>query len=238
VHRMIIFLRRKKFIPTEQELQNMLASLGFDCGKQPTTSQIAAAKKKEADAQAQDQALTDQLNGLVKTANEQVFADFVAGAQKACHSGADPDQRLRDVRERLKFSDYFYSVGADATKNLKDSPYRSVFVAQGDAYGAYMMNMLGREHLVSLAGALGLVDESTDKDGRLNVNCSDGITCLYVPVDSPPAKKMRQYQAKYKAMTSAQRAARACEDVDALAAPAGGDDATTGAEKTNAGSAE
>ncbi|MGZ3655542.1 MAG: hypothetical protein ACXVB9_00500 [Bdellovibrionota bacterium] len=221
VRRLMIYLKQKKYAPSEQGLQNMLSQLGFSCGKQPTKTQIADTKAAEEKRQQLAKRQMDLANSLTIAKDNQIRDAFLTDVRDICAKKSPAESRLKELQARVDMSAYFYSLSEDDQKKISEiQPGTSSWSSITDVEANNVDKIISNDHFASMLAAMGLVDtETTSVTGKVHVNKLENDMlneAMYANADSAGGKKLAQYGSKYQDYTSAQRVSRACDDISAL----------------------
>lgn len=224
VHKLMVFLKRKNYAPTDVELAKMLDGLGF--GFFVTQSKVNSEKAIQAESKV-----------AAAREAEKVLAQFISESKTICRDNLDSVAQLGKLQNIFLASYYMTPIHPDFSDAVtKSSEFRHAGSYLQTAQGKALDAILSRNHMASLAGALKLGSPAYGEENMFTPLRQWAERQTY-ELSIETRNKIHGYVVKYQNQTVSQRVNRICEDVSGLesAAPAATLSAPATSEPTSSG---
>ncbi|MGZ3655049.1 MAG: hypothetical protein ACXVCS_05825 [Bdellovibrionota bacterium] len=217
VRKLMIYLKRTNYSPSDQSLKNVMGQLKFSCGRYQTVSEIAAEaaeRKRQAEVMAKQTEMATQSAAVAEVA---ALSNYLNDSGVACAASADAKTKLASLQKTFKLMDFYFNVSkADVaqipTLNANDDSDRGTVQAEAE----WMDKELRNGHFASLMGSLDFVLGADTPNYGLWVNDKQTPDASVTINASATRDLLVKFALKYANYTDAQRVDQACSDVAAL----------------------
>ncbi|MGZ3660558.1 MAG: hypothetical protein ACXVCK_10705, partial [Bdellovibrionota bacterium] len=214
VRKLMIYLKRTNYSPSDQSLKNVMGQLKFSCGRYQTVSEIAAEaaeRKRQAEVMAKQTEMATQSAAVAEVA---ALSNYLNDSGVACAASADAKTKLASLQKTFKLMDFYFNVSkADVaqipTLNANDDSDRGTVQAEAE----WMDKELRNGHFASLMGSLDFVLGADTPNYGLWVNDKQTPDASVTINASATRDLLVKFALKYANYTDAQRVDQACSDV-------------------------